>query len=304
MTEQAVIVVAAYVRAHAAEAARVLEARPTEELVAFLNSVSGELGAVLLATMEVNAAARALERIDPPHAAVVLAGLAPERAAALVRGMQDRPREQALCAMNGKQRERIERLLSFREHTVGTRMKSRVLTLRPEATAAEAIALVRAAPERASKYLYAVDQRRRLVGVVSLKELLAGAEAAGVASLMERRVISLRTRDSLSSVLVNPSWARYRMLPVVDERGQFAGVFRHPGPGGPGAGAQMTGNPAGQASEALGDLYRIGLTALFNSAMGGTAPPSSATQRRPGSTANDTADIMAIADIDQAGSDV
>ena len=253
--------------------------------------------------MEVNAAARALERIEPPHAAVVLAGLAPERAVALVRGMQDQPREQALRSMTGKQRERIERLLGVREHTVGTRMKSRVLTLRPEATAAEAIALVRAAPERASKYLYVVDQRQRLVGVVSLKELLAGAEAAGVASLMKRRVISLRTRDSLSSVLVNPSWARYRMLPVVDERGQFAGVFRHPGPGEAAAGTQVTGNPAGQASEALGDLYRIGLTALFNSAMGGTATLTSAAQRRPGSTATDPTDAMDVADIDQAGSD-
>ena len=297
MTEQAAIVVAAYVRAHAGEAARILEARPTEELVAFLNSVSGELGAVLLTTMEVNAAARALERVDPPHAAAVLAGLAPERAVALVRAMQNQPREQALRSMTAKRREQIERLLSFREHTVGTRMEARVLTLRPEATAAEAIALVRAAPERASKYLYVVDQRRRLIGVVSLKELLGGAEAASVASLMARRMVSLRTRDSLTSVLVNPSWARYRTLPVVDERGQFAGVFRHPGPGGAGAGAHAAGNPAGQASEALGDLYRIGLTALFNSTMGVTATSSPATQGRPGTTPTGTSDI------EQAGSD-
>lgn len=303
MTEQALTVVTDYVREHAAEAARILETRPTEELVALLESVSGALGAVLLAPMEVNTAARALERIDPRVAAVVLAGVAPERAVALVRGMQAEARQSALRSMAAKRREQVERLLSFREHTVGTRMASRVLTLRPDATAAEALALVRAAPEHASKYLYVVDQRRRLIGAVSLKELLGGAEGASVASLMARRVVSLRTRDSLSSVLVNPSWARYRTLPVVDERGQFAGVFRHPGPAGPGAGEHATGNPAGQASEALGDLYRIGLTALFNSAMGGTAASSSAAPRRPGAAAAATTDFLDMADVEQAGSD-
>ena len=281
MTDQALTVVAAYVRAHAAEAARVMEGRPRDELAAFLAAVPDDLAAVLLASMEVNIAARGLERISPSRAAAVLAGLPATRAAALARAMQAEARRQALRSLPPKRREPLERLLSLRAQTVGTRMESRVLTLPPETTAAEAIALVRADPAHVSQYLYVVDRQRRLLGVVSLKQLLAAADAVAVATLMTRHVIALQVRDSLASVRVHPAWARYRLLPVVDERNQFAGVLRNPTPGD----EDLHTSPADQASAALGDLYRIGLAALFNGAIGGPAATPPAPQPAEGADA-------------------
>lgn len=272
MTEYALPVIAAFVRSHAGEAAHVLEGRPLDELVALLASVSDDLAATLLARMEVNTAARGLERIEPDRAAVVLAGVPATRALALARGMDEEARSQVLRSLPPKRREQLEHLLSLRQDAVGTRMNSRVVTLTPETTAAEAIVQVRADPAHVSQYLYVVDRLRRLLGVVSLKQLLAGIDEVRVDTLMTAKVISVRMRDSLSSVQVHPAWVRYRMLPVVDEHDRFAGVLRHLTVATEGADASLKASPADEASAALGDLYRIGLTAMFNSAIGG--PPN------------------------------
>lgn len=269
MTEHLLAVVDAFVRAHTADAARVLEARTPDDLAAFLAAVPSDLAAVLVAQMEVLAGARGLERTPPARAAEMVGSVPPARAVALVRGMADEARQQVLAALPADRGGHLEYLLSFRAHTVGAHMDTRVLTVPPETTASDAVALIRANPAHAAHLLYVVDRKRRLAGVVSLKELLASAASAPVAGLMAREVASLRVRDSLSSVRVDPSWSRYRMLPVLDERGLFAGVLRHSSQREEHDPDNRSGDPSGQAAAALGDLYRIGLTALFNGAVGG-----------------------------------
>lgn len=284
MTEHLLTVVGAFVRAHTADAARVLQARPLDDLVALLTAVPDDLAAVLLAQMETHSAARALERIPPARTAEVIGSVPPGRAVALMRGMAQEARRQVLLALPPDRRDHLEYLLSYRADTVGAHMDPRVLTVPPETTASDAIALVRADPVHAAHVLYAVDRQRRLAGVVSLKELLASSASVPVAVLMASEVVSLRVRDSLSSVYVDPAWTKYRMLPVLDERGLFAGVLRHSPQHEEQDTANRSGNPSDHAAEALGDLYRIGLTALFNGAVGGRqrAPHVGGTDGRRG----------------------
>ena len=280
MTDHLLTVAGTFIRTHAAEAARVLEGCPQDELAAFLAAVPADLGAMLLDTMEVSSAARGLDHIAPERAAALIASVPQPRAVALMRGMAEGARGRALRALPSDSRDHLERVLSLRAYTVGAYMDPRVLTLPPETTVAGAIALVRGAPEHAAHILYVVDRLHRLAGVVSLKGLLAGEADEPVASLMVRRVVSLRVRDSLASVQVDPSWLKYRMLPVLDEHGMFAGVLRHYTLREVQDRENRSGNPSTRASAALGDLYRIGLAAMFSSAIDG-AEPSDAVRAAP-----------------------
>ena len=197
--------------------------------------------------------------------------------------MREDARRRVLRSLPGKHREHLERLLRFREQTAGALMESRLLTLMPDETAAEAIGRVRADASRVARHLYVVDRPGRLAGVVSLKELLAAADDTAVAQVMNPDVTFLRTGDSLSAVLVHPAWIEHRMLPVVDDQGLFAGVLLssprtadvHAAKGGTG--------PADQAAAALGELYRVGISALVDSAIGATlAKPGGASRARGG----------------------
>lgn len=98
--------------------------------------------------------------------------------------MREDARRRVLRSLPGKHREHLERLLRFREQTAGALMESRLLTLMPDETAAEAIGRVRADASRVARHLYVVDRPGRLAGVVSLKELLAAADDTAVAQVM------------------------------------------------------------------------------------------------------------------------
>ena len=277
MTDHVVGLIGRFIHAHPAEACRVLERRPRDELVSFVAGLPAHVAGVLLGSMEAGAAALSLEAMEPPRAAAALSLVPEARAVALARALSTEVRGSVVGLLPPDRKRYAERLLSFREDTVGSLMDSRAPALLPDTSAVEAIAHVRADASRLSRYLYVVDRPGSLTGVVSIKDLLAGADDASVAELMTRNVVFLRTGDSLSSAEVHPAWAEYRMLPVVDEQGLFAGVL-HRSAGSAGDASARPGSPTDQAAWALGELYGIGLSALMNGAIGGTASEPSRTR--------------------------
>ena len=269
-----------FIRGHAAEAARVLENHPLQELVVLLAGMPPDLSAALYETMEASTAAACLERLEAGRAGEALMLLPLERAAPLLRRVRPEAREAILGRLPPEPGRHLDLLLSCREDTAGAWMDPRVLTMPPEVTAAEAAARVRARPQQASHYLYVVERDLILAGVLTLRELMAGPPEAPVSALMRVDVVRLRIDDSLASVRVHPGWLEWHVLPVLDGRGRFAGALRHKslrrlaGPSdGPGP---------DQVGAALGELYRIGLAALVESAVGAESPgPPAAGAERP-----------------------
>ncbi len=260
-------VVHQFIRDHAAEAARELENCSLDDLVPFFSRVPTELATPLLNTMESSTAAACLERIPAGLAADALGGLAADRAAHLVRRLEPKSRKAILRALPEDLTRHLNPLLRYREETAGALMESQVFTVPPEISAGEALARLRTSQARVLGYVYVVDRDRTMAGVFSLGELLAADEAIIVASFMGRDVMFLRTGDSVDSVLVHPSWTDFHTLPVLDEQSLFVGALRHK------TLCQLTGHTdrllhAGEAGAALGELYRIGLSALARSALG------------------------------------
>ena len=262
-----------FIRNHTHQAARVLENRSLDELVTLFEGIPAELAASLFGTMEASTAAGCLERMAEDRAAGALARVPLEHAVLLLRRLLPETREAVLQRLPPEPGRHLRLLLHGREDTAGALMEPRIFTLTPEVSAAEALARVRSNPERASHYLYVLERDQTLAGVLTLRELLAAAEGAEVASLMQRDVVCLRMGDSLASVLVHPAWLEFHTLPVLDENGLFAGALRHKTLRQLAGGAQRPAR-IDQAGTALGELYRIGLSALVNSAIGMESPGS------------------------------
>ena len=256
-----------FIRAHAAEAARVLENCSLDDLAAFFLETPTDLATSLFNTMESSIAVACLERMPAGEAGSAMGGLPADRAAHLLRRMKQETKEAILEALPAEFTRHLNRLLRYRDETAGALMESLVFTVPPEISAGEALDRLRTSPARVLYYLYAVDRDQTLAGVISLRELLGADEGSSVASIMRREVMFLRTEDSLASVLVHPSWIEVHTLPVLDEQGLFAGALRHK------TLCQRAGHTdrlllPGQAGTALGELYRIGLSALAKSALG------------------------------------
>ena len=256
-----------FIRAHAAEAARILENCSLDELVPFFSQTPPELATALFNTMEASTAVACLERMSATGAAGALGGLPTDRAAHLVRRLKPETRAAILEKLPADVTRHLDRMLRYREKTAGALMDARVFTVPPEISAGEALARLHANPDDVLYYVYVVERDRRLAGVLNLRLLLAADERTSAASLMRRDVRFLRTDDSLASVLVHPAWLDFHTLPVLDEQDLFAGALRHKTLRQLARGTDRLQQP-GQAGTALGELYRIGLSALAKSALG------------------------------------
>jgi magnesium transporter len=144
----------------------------------------------------------------------VLSDLDPEPAAAI------------LARIALPQRREAQILLQYGENTAGGLMTTQFVQL-PQATRSDhALALVRAAAmDKETIYtIYAIDGRERLVGVVSLRELLASDPSKRLSEIMSEQVVSVTPDVDQEEVARLISRYDILSLPVVDEQTKILGV--------------------------------------------------------------------------------
>jgi len=131
-----------------------------------------------------------------------------------------------LPALSQAEREDLRRLAAYDEATVGSVMTSDYATLGPEMTATQAIEALRAqAMEAETVYTaYIVDEARKLIGVVSLRDLLMARPRQRVADIMDTEPVWVRAsaEQEEAARLI----ARYDLiaLPVLDDADQLVGI--------------------------------------------------------------------------------
>ncbi len=158
-------------------------------------------------------AARILERSAEDDGATILAGLDEEESNAI------------LEAMRPEEKEAVEQLLVYEEETAGRIMTTDVFSLHEGTTVAEAIAAVQSLGDvEMAFYLYVVDDRRHLVGVLSLRELLLHPPVTTLRTIMNADLITCRTDDDQEEVAAQAAKYDLLAIPVVDEQGRLAGM--------------------------------------------------------------------------------
>lgn len=137
--------------------------------------------------------------------------------------------EKFLPAMAQVEREDIRRLASYEEGTIGAVITSDYATLTPQLTAREAIErLRRVAPDKETIYQsFVVDETRRLLGTVSLRDLIVAPAHARVEQIMVTDVISAPAdapAEEAAKLI-----ARYDLiaLPVTDEADKLIGIVTY-----------------------------------------------------------------------------
>ncbi len=178
-----------------------------------LEELSDDEAADLAERIAPESLARILDEMEPDEAADVLGDLPPLQAAAALDGMQDA--------------DEVRPLMLHRDETAGGLMTSDFLILRQGMTAGDAIAALRQwAPETdTAYYLFVASHDERLVGVVSLRELVVSDPARRLADIMDPEVISVHTGTDQEECARLMSRYDLLALPVIDASGKVAGVI-------------------------------------------------------------------------------
>ena len=152
--------------------------------------------------------------------------LAPDDVADLIQESPGRNREQLLELLDDMTRQEARAPLAYREDVAGGLMNPRFARLRPNASIDEAITYLRQQLSRVETiyYAYALDEDQRLLGVVSLKDLVAADPAKKVEDVMKIKVFKVSEATDLKGIAHLLTTHGIEAIPVVDERGRMKGV--------------------------------------------------------------------------------
>jgi magnesium transporter len=153
--------------------------------------------------------------------------LAPDDAADVLQEVPPENRAELLGLLGESARREVVALLAYAEDEAGGLMSPRFARARPEMTVEEAIRYVRRQARNRLEtiyYVYVLDARQRLLGVVSFRELLTATADRNVEDVMRRDVATVP--EDMDQETVARIIARHDILavPVVDPEGRMKGI--------------------------------------------------------------------------------
>src|SRR5918911_3454 len=179
-----------------------------------ISELGPEAGAALLATRSAEEIAKLAQEIPSDDAAALIDYLPEELSAAVLDLM--RPKESGV----------VENLLEYDEQTAGRIMNPHVFALNEDMTVGEAITELQTNRDvEMVFYLYVVDERRHLVGVVSLRRLLLVSPETPLKRIITSDLISARVDTDQEEVARQVASYNLLAIPVVDEENKLAGVI-------------------------------------------------------------------------------
>ncbi len=212
---------------HPADLADLLERLEATQLHQMFQLLDNELAASVLDEIGRDATRALLDRLPVDEAAELLGRLPMDDAAEIL--AEDVPEQQdtLLAAMDAGEAAGVRRLLRYPPDSAGHLMTEQFVSLQPQMKATEALAQVRRLDADAETVsdLYVQDGRGRLLGVLSLRELINLAPEASIADHMTTRVISVHPETDQEQVAREVAQYNFLAIPVVDSDRQLLGII-------------------------------------------------------------------------------
>ena len=211
---------------HPADLAAILDKLAPRDRAGVLASLDDEAVADAMEEMEPDTQVEVLEDLAPERAADILEEMSPDDAADLVADLDQDVRDEILGRMERTEAEEVQELLGYPEDTAGGIMTTAYIAVGAHLTAAGAIDLLRELEPDAETiyYVYVTDDDDRLVGVLSLRDLIVAPPNTPIAEVMIEEPVAVGAyagQDEVAEVV-----AHYNLLavPVVNDDRRLVGI--------------------------------------------------------------------------------
>lgn len=214
---------------HPATVAEFSEGLDDDALWALLDAVPVERQAEIFPYFPLSRQVELVKAADRAHLGPLLEWMASDNRDDLLRELEPEFVEEILPLVAKAERHDIRMLLSCPEDSAGSLMTTEYASLPADITAGEAIARLRMqAPDSESiYYIYVLDTERKLVGFVSLRDLILAKPTAVVADLMKRDVIAVRMDEPQDKVVDLLARFDFLAVPIVDDHARLVGIVTH-----------------------------------------------------------------------------
>ncbi|HEC97944.1 MAG TPA: CBS domain-containing protein [Nitrospirae bacterium] len=208
------------------------------DIAEIISSVSREEGTSLFTDLDLKTAAETLSELEPDVQASIITEMEPEKASDIIEEMPpdeaadilgDLPTEKMkalLESIDQEDAEDIQELLEHEENTAGGLMTNEFIAYEPEIKVSEAIERFKrdAAEIETIYYIYIIYPDEKLIGVLSLRELILADPGKNLLDLMVTNLKTLKPEDNENVVAAAISKYNLAAIPVVDNDNELLGI--------------------------------------------------------------------------------
>lgn len=155
--------------------------------------------------------------------------MSPDDRAYLLDEVPAKVAKRLLWMLSPLERDATALLLGYKENTAGRIMTPEYIDLKSYMTVSEALLKIRRVglDKETVYYCYVIDEQRRLIGIISLRDLVLAEPTLKIDGLMQRNVVSVHTNDDQEEVARKIKKYDLLAIPVVDREDRLVGIVTH-----------------------------------------------------------------------------
>ncbi len=212
---------------HAADLALIFRHITTEERnEAFLTIASVEHAAEVVSEMDEHLVVELLTSLPIEKTMKLMKALSADDEADILQLLPEDLAEEILNRLKDSESDELESLMAYPENSAGGLMIPDVFALHEDTTVGEAIASIQNQDEQEMVfYLYVIDDRQHLVGVISLRDLITSKPNKKLSQMMTTNVHVVQPMTDQEEVAQIVSRYNILAVPVVDDGNKLMGII-------------------------------------------------------------------------------
>jgi len=147
--------------------------------------------------------------------------------AAILRYVNNKDRKRLIELIPKSRQALCKLLISYPENTVGALIETNVLVIDSQMTVEEAMLRVKKQTYFDNHEVLIVNSKRKIVGKLSIFDLLRAPASTTISSLTSTGVITVNGLSDVSTVLEMDIWQKTDSISVVNRKKEFIGILRH-----------------------------------------------------------------------------
>jgi len=209
-----------------ADIAEFIEDLTPEEIGPILSLLTGEVAGEVLNQLDPELAGQVLINIGEEKTSAIIDEMYSDDVADLLAELSDQEKDKILNLMEREDAVEVRELLEYKEDTAGGIMTTEYVAILQNITAGRAIEVLREiAPDAETVYyVYVVNDKNQLVGVISLRELIVSNPETIIESIMHHKVKSVNVNMDQEEVAAIVTKYNFLAVPVVDNNNCLLGI--------------------------------------------------------------------------------
>jgi magnesium transporter len=211
-------------RSDAADALAELSPERAADVAEYLDP---ETAAAIVSELDPEHAAEVVEQMESPEAAMMLQEMDPDDRVDVLDHITDQKHDEIVAEFDEPVRLEVEQLEQYPPDTAGGIMTTQITALYEYVSAGDAIEVLRTIHDELEQmfYVYVIDRRGHLIGVLSMRDLILARPARLLRDIMIPRVVSVPATMDQEDVAKLMHEKRYLALPVVDKDKRLIGII-------------------------------------------------------------------------------